>query len=152
MKEEWDLSRTRRGPVPNKKQRRDSSSTTTNSTIATHHLSPHTTTNRIPINNIYIINNTPFPWRKSTVGPWRGTRHHLQWSTANNRLRIWASLSVPACTMARCKMEIQELEQGVRLPCPVLGGKERPSGQWGVGGAVRADIWGPALVAALKRE
>lgn len=58
---------------------------------------------------------------------------------------------MPACTMARCKMEMQELEQGLRPPCLAVGAKVQPLGLWGVEGA-RADIWGPvAVVAALKR-
>ena len=150
-REEWYLSRTRRGPVANRRQRRDSSST--NSTTASSHPSPHTTTIPTPISSTHTIHSTHCPWRRLTVGPWRGTRHRLQWSTARNTLKVWASPSVPACTMARCKMEMQELGQGLRPQCPAVVERAQHLGLWGVEGAPRFDIWGPvAVVAALKRE
>lgn len=153
MREEWDMSRTRKGPVANTKQRRDSSSnSSTNSTTATRPPSPHTNTICTPISTIRSTRSTHCPWRRSIVGGWRGTKPRLQWSTPRNILRLWASPSVPACTTARCRMEMRDLERGVRLPCPPVEGRARCLGQWGVEGAATAGIWGPTVVVAAQKR
>lgn len=59
---------------------------------------------------------------------------------------------MPVCTIARCKMEIQELEQGLRCPCPAVAVRTQPFELWVVGGAARTDIWGLVAVAAAPKR
>lgn len=83
-KEEWCLSRTRKDPMANTRQRKDSSS---NSTTINSHPSPHTTDIPTPISTTHTIHSTHYLWKRSVVSPWRGTKRHLQWSTAKSTHR-----------------------------------------------------------------
>nr|XP_020476601.1 BAH and coiled-coil domain-containing protein 1-like isoform X5 [Monopterus albus] len=148
LREEWYLSRTRRGPVANRRQRRDSSS---NSTMATSHPSPHTTTIPTCISSTRTIHSTHCPWRRSIVAPWRGTRRHSRWNIARSTLRIWASPSAHACTMARCQMATGELEQELK-PRPSCGGEGTVLGAMGGGGSSQGRHMGSSGSSRCTKE